>query len=221
VALQPSIDLAGTVTVEGPDAAKYPATSVSLVLGDGTPFNGQQPRATVNKDGSFKISDLPPGIWDINPGPVPPGGYIKSMRLGDQDVLTEEMVIDSSTQAPLKIVIGTQAAKVQGDVTQNGQPARGVVLLAPEARFRHVLSFYRTVAADATGHFEIKNAPPGTYQLYAFNELDPQWIQDPEFLKPFETAGVTVTLREGDNPPQKLVITSPSNPAPANSGGVQ
>jgi hypothetical protein len=221
VALKAPVDLTGTVTVAGPDAAKYPPTTVSLVTGDGTPMNGPQLRATVNKDGSFVIRDVPPGVWDINPGPVPPGGYIKSMRLGDQDVLTEEMVIDSSTQAPLKIVLGTKAAQVQGDVTRDGQPVRSTVVLAPERRYRHVMSFYRTVAADATGHFEIKNAVPGVYQLFALDEFEPQSIQDPEFLKPFEQTGVAVTLREGENTPQALRVISRASPALGNTGGVQ
>jgi hypothetical protein len=143
------------------------------------------------------------------------------MRLGDQDVLTEEMSIDSSTQAPLKIVFSTKAAQVQGDVTRNGQPARAAVVLAPEQRYRHVMSFYRTVTADATGHFEIKNAAPGKYQLFAFDEFEPQSIQDPEFLKPFEQTGVAVTLREGENTPQALMLISTEGPAAGNSGGLQ
>ena len=211
IPLQPSIDLAGSVAVEGPDAAKYSPTSVTLVPGDGIALNGPPPRATVNKDGSFKIVNVPPGVWDINPGQIPPGGYLKSMRLGDQDVLTEEMVIDSSNDAPLRIVISTQAAQVQGDVSRNGQAARAVVLLAPEARFRHVFSSYRTVPADPNGHFEIKNAAPGKYLLFAFEEFDGQSMQDPEFLKPYEAAGVPVTLREGENPPQKLSLITPGS----------
>jgi hypothetical protein len=108
----------------------------------------------------------------------------------------------------LKIVISTRAATIQGDVTRNGKTVRALVLLAPEPRWRHVLSFYRMVSADANGHFEIKNAVPGAYQLYAFDELDRESIQDPEFLKPFEPAGEPVTLREGENPPRKLLVIS-------------
>ncbi len=211
ITLQPSTDVSGTVSVEGPDAAKHPASFVSLVSGDGIPWNGPQLRAEVAPDGTFKIHDVPPGVWDINAGPVPPGGYIKSMHLGDQDVLTEEMVIQPSTEALLKIVLGTRAAAVQGNVSVNGQPARAFVLLAPEARYRHVFSFYRQAVADANGHFEIKNAAPGKYQLFAFDEFDPQSIQDPEFLKPFETLGIPVTLREGANPPETLSLVSLSN----------
>jgi hypothetical protein len=108
---------------------------------------------------------------------------------------------------------------MEGDVSLNGKPARAAVLLVPEPRLRHVLSFYRTVASDAAGPFEIKNAAPGTYELYAFEEFDPQSIQDPEFLKPFAAAGSAVTLREGENPPQKISVTSAANPP--HSGNLQ
>jgi hypothetical protein len=212
IPIEPTIDLAGTVSIEGPDAAKHVASFVSLVSGDDIPWNAPQLRANVNKDGSFKISGVPPGIWDIDAGPVPPGGYIKSMRLGDQDVLTEEMVIHPSTTEQLKIVIGTRAAGIEGDVLQGDQPARAMVLLSPDGKFRHVTSFNRFTTTDDKGHFAIKNATPGEYRLYALEEFDPQSIQDPDFLKPFEKHGVAVTLREGPNDSQKLYIILPAPP---------
>jgi len=218
IPLEPSIDLSGTVSVDGPGAAKVLPSSVSLVPGDRLPFNGLPLRATVGPDGAFTIQGVPPGVWDINVNPLGPEAYLKSMRLGDQDVLTEEMAIQSSTRAPLKIVIGTPPASIQGEVSKDGQPARAAVLLAPEAKFRHVMSFYRSVIADAAGHFEIKNARPGTYRLFAFDEFDPQSIQDPEFLKPFEQEGATVALREGQAASQKLTVIQGTGPQSAITG---
>jgi len=212
IPLEPTIDLAGTVSIEGPDAAKHTPSFVSLVPGDDIPWNAPQLRANVNKDGSFKITGVPPGIWDIDAGPVPPGGYIKSMRLGDQDVLTEEMMIRPSTAEPLKIVIGTRAATIEGDVLQGDQPMRAMVLLSPDGKFRHVTSFNRFTATDDKGHFAIKNATPGEYRLYALEEFDQQSIQDPDFLKPFEKHGVPVSLREGPNDSQKLSVVPAAPP---------
>ena len=212
ITIEPAIDLEGHVSVEGPDSEKHSVSFVNLVPGDGIPWNAPPPRATVNKDGSFKISSVPPGVWDIGVGPIPPGGYIKSMRLGDQDVLTEEMAIHTSTTEPLKIVLATRAATIEGDVLQADQPARAVVLLAPDGKFRNVTSFYRFVTADDKGHFEIKNAVPGQYRLYAFEEFDQQSIQDPDYLKPFESAGVPVTLVEGPNASQKLSVMASDRP---------
>jgi hypothetical protein len=213
IPIETGIDLSGSVSVEGPDAAKHAPSFVNLVAGDGIPWIAPPLRANVNKDGSFKITGVPPGIWDINAGPVPPGGYIKSMRLGDQDVLTEEMMIRPSTAEPLKIVIGTRAATIEGDVLQRDQPARAMVLLSPDGKFRHVTSFNRFTATDDKGHFEIKNATPGEYRLYAFDEFDQRAVQDPDFLKPFEKYGLPVTLREGPNDSQKLSLI-PTAPSP-------
>jgi hypothetical protein len=106
----------------------------------------------------------------------------------------------------LKIVISTRAATIEGDVLQGDQPARAVVLLTPDGKFRHVTSFNRFTATDDKGHFEIKNATPGEYRLYALEEFEQQSIQDPDFLKPFEKFGLPLTLREGPNDSQKLSI---------------
>jgi hypothetical protein len=205
IALEPGVDLSGTVSIEGPDAAKYSASFVTLVPGDGIRWNGPPPRANVGKDGRFTITGVPPGVWDIGAGPVPPGGYIKSIYLGDQDVLTEEMLISPSTAAPLKIILGTQAATLSGELAGDAPP-RAIVLAAPDGKFRHVVSFYRYAGTDGEGHFQIKGLTPGNYKLFAFEEFDRQSIEDPEFLKPFEQAGIPVTLREGNNPEQKLSL---------------
>lgn len=203
VTMDPAIDLMGSVSVEGPDASKYVADSVTLISGDDFMPNSSQVRAKVNKDGTFKLTGVLPGIWDIDARPLPPGGYIKSMSLGDHDVLTKDMVIRSSTTATLKVVLSTQAARLDGTVTQG---PGALVVLAPEAKLRHVQSFYRFAFADEKGHFEIKGATPGRYLLYAFEDVDQQSIQDPNFLRPFESAGVPITLSEGPNQTQKLSL---------------
>jgi hypothetical protein len=126
------------------------------------------------------------------------------MHLGDQDDLTEDMTIHPSTTEPLNIVMSTRAALIEGDVIDGDQPARARVLLAPEEKVRHVFRFYRFAVADGQGHFEIKDAAPGQYELFPFDEFNPESIQDPDFLKPFESAGVSVDLGEGSNNPQKI-----------------
>ena len=204
IPLDPPIDLSGTVTVEGPDAAEHPVSTVALTPGDDLPASGAL-QGNDNKDGTFKSAAVPAGIWDIGPSPIT-GGYIKSMRLGDLDVLTEDMVISPSTTAKLKIVMGTKAAVLEGDILKGDQPARAVALLVPAEKFRHVAAFYRWIGSDDKGHFEMKGVRPGDYKLFAVEEIDPRTVQDPEFLKPIEASGVAVTLREGTNEKQKLTV---------------
>ena len=206
IPLEAGIDLSGSVSVEGPEAGKNPVSFVNLTPGDDIPWNRPPLRAIVKKDGTFKITGVPPGVWDIGVGPIPRGGYLKSMQLGDQDVLTEEMAIRSTTSEALKIVVSTRGATIDGDAVQGDEPARGVVVLAPDGKFRHVTSFHVFAETNDKGHFEIRGATPGEYRLYAFEEFDRESIQDPDFLKPFEKFSVPVTLREGPNGSQKLSL---------------
>ena len=208
IPLEAGVDIVGSILVEGPDAAKYPASYVALIAGDGIPYNGPSLRTNVNKDGSFRIKGVVSGIWDIDVGPIPAGGYIKSMQLGDHDVLTEDMVIRPTTASILKIVLSTRAATLDGDAALGEHQSAAIVVLAPEGKLSHVTSFYRFAATDEKGHFEIKNAVPGRYVLYAFDEFDRRSIQDPAALKPFASAGVAVTLSEGPNGSQKLSVLS-------------
>ncbi len=205
IAVEPGIDLLGSVTVEGPDAGKHPAAFVGLSPGDGVRSNSPPARATVGKDGNFKLTNVVPGVWDISAGPIPPGGYIKSMRLGDQDVLTEEMAISPDTSAKLKIVIGTQGASLEGDLDQpEDRQARAWVVVKPEGKHRNVQSFGASMMTDEKGHFAFKGLTPGAYRLYAFSQYSRSLMQDPEALKPFEERGVSLELKEGKNAPAKL-----------------
>lgn len=200
IKLDPGIDLAGTVKIEGQKLD--PATRVLLSSGDDLPFNAESPEAPVKADGTFVISGVVPGIWDINVQPIPEGGYIKSMRLGRQDVLTEDMLISSDTTDHLDIVVSTRGGILVGDVkTESGDPAGPVyVLAAPDGQYSNVLSFYESAASDEKGHFKLSHLTPGHYKLYAFEALDYCAWCDPDFLKPFAHQGHPVEIAEGMNP---------------------
>ncbi|MDQ2899870.1 MAG: carboxypeptidase-like regulatory domain-containing protein [Acidobacteriota bacterium] len=207
ISLEAGVELTGKVMVEGPGAAAQHPSFVALSPGDNLPWRTQPPRTNVGKDGSFKFASVPPGVWDIDAGPIPSGGYIKSMRLGDRDVLTEDMVVQSGMKDRLNITMGTQGASLEGDVTRGDAPAPNApVLLYPDGKYRHVLSFSRLVNSDEKGHFEMIGVTPGAYKLYAFEELDRNSSEDPELLKPYEQLGLLLRLKEGNNDSQKLTV---------------
>jgi hypothetical protein len=158
----------------------------------------------VKADGTFVIESVTPGVWDIGVNPIPPGGYIKSMRLGDQDVLTEDMTIGPRTAGVLRIVASARGGVLEGHVKRSEEDTRAIVLLAPAGRFSHVLSFYSQGIADETGHFKMEGLTPGAYKLYAFEAMEYGAWQNPEFLKPLESYGEKVEIVEGTNPPKEL-----------------
>ncbi|MEO8659311.1 MAG: carboxypeptidase-like regulatory domain-containing protein, partial [Bryobacteraceae bacterium] len=169
VVLLPPVDVKGTVRYEGDPARRPPAFQVSLSPGEPIPV--QPPAlAKVNTDGTFVISGVPPGTWDINPGPIPKGGFLKSMRLGEQDVLTEDMDIGPGTDAPLNIVISSRGGKIAGEL-ETGKPPRGpaTIMLAPVGKFAAVMSFFSVVESEADGKFELSGLTPGKYRLFAFD----------------------------------------------------
>ncbi|MDQ6676458.1 MAG: carboxypeptidase regulatory-like domain-containing protein [Acidobacteriota bacterium] len=192
VALAPGIDLPGAVQVEGPGAEKVEEMRVSLSSGDYVPMRSRL-QATVEA-GNFTLRDVPAGIWDINVAPIPAGAYIKSMTLGRQDVLAEDMLITAASKGPLKIVISTAAPRVEGTVTPAG-PA--TILIAPTGKFADVFSFFSTARADEKGRFQAAGLNPGTYRIYAFHQIEPESWQDPAFLRPFEAQSQALDLKEG------------------------
>jgi hypothetical protein len=215
IPLQPTADLSGVVQVEGQGAEKYRRFEVSLVSGDGVPGFGGSPRAKTKDDLHFTLSNVPAGVWDINVDPIPAGGFVKGMYLGDQDVLTADMVIGPKSPTTLKIVISTQGAKLEGDLA--GDPlkdgARATILLAPARKISRALSFFHTKVTDAKGHFSMDSLSPGQYNVFAFEDLAPDAYLDPEFLKPFAKWGQPVELREGQTASAKPRLIPASSTA--------
>jgi protocatechuate 3,4-dioxygenase beta subunit len=191
------IELAGRVDLEG--GSSTGPFQVSLIPGGDPP--GRRPiRVEAHADGTFVAADVVPGIWDIGVNPLPRGGYVKAMRLGDRDVLTDDLIVDAGTHEPLHLVVSTRGAVVTGTVTVPpgvARSARAVMLLAPVGKYANVLSFYGRASSDDAGHFEFTGVTPGRYKLYAFEEMDSSAYQDPNFLKPFETLSEPFDVAEG------------------------
>jgi hypothetical protein len=202
--LEAGIDLVGNLKIEGNITEK--GALVVLSSGDAIPNNGVAPQGEVKADGSFVIPGVVPGIWDIDVQPIPQGGYLKSMFLGQQDVLTDDMVIASDTTDRLNIVVSTRGGILEGDVkTESGEAAGPAnVLAAPDGKYSHVLSFYGVANADEKGHFRLKGLTPGLYKLYAFEALEYCAWCNPDFLKPFASQGEPVQITEGVNPSKEV-----------------
>ncbi|MBN9662994.1 MAG: carboxypeptidase regulatory-like domain-containing protein [Acidobacteria bacterium] len=203
----PCIQLSGHLRITGPGPGPLSGRQVMLSSGESLPIDRK--RAEVQADGSFVVKDVPPGIWDISPGSIPSGGYLKSMKLGQTDVLTNGMVIAPDTKDSLEIVISTRAAQLRGHVENS---FASIVLAAPQGERASVPSFYLPAGVDENGDFQFRNLAPGSYRIYAFEAMQPGAWRDPEFLKNYAGLGTPVELAEGPGPEIK-VTAIPGAPA--------
>ncbi len=197
VAVETPVELRGAVKLEGGGAGKF---SVHLVPGASMQNQGAFPNAAMKEDGSFVFAAVPPGVWDIEVQPMPKGGYLKSMKLGEEDVLTKDMVVTSRTNQTLNIVVSLKGATLEGevDIPQSHVGLEASVLLAPEGNLRPVLSYYTLKGINTEGEFQMEGLTPGSYRVYAFAELNHRSYQDPEFLKPFAEHGIAIEIKEGE-----------------------
>jgi len=207
--LEKGTRLAGHVSVEGRPADGATQYEVTLLPGDGMPVRRNRFSATVGPDGSFSFDAVTRGVWDIGIHPIPKGGYVKSMKLGDQDVLTEDMTITPSNSAPLNIVLSTRGGAVTGTVKMpdaakanaglevSGQPP-ATVLLIPVGKFSQVESFRIERPTEEGGKYELRGITPGSYRIFAFDHLARYEVQDPDFLARIEPLGRPVEVHEGE-----------------------
>jgi hypothetical protein len=164
-------------------------------------------------DGSFVVEVIPGDLQisiapllnltsrpNVNP-PVPASlqhAYVKSVRLGDVDVLNNGLRLQGPVAASLEIVIGTTTGGFGGTVLTdrlNAGPGITVALL-PEVRRRTDL--YKIATTDPAGRFHMDHVPPGSYRAFAWQDVsDGAWL-DPDFMQAHEARGAAVPIDEGN-----------------------
>ena len=157
------------------------------------------PRAVVADDGSFTVSDLTSGRFQVGAYGGAPGTYVKSIRYGDQDVLASNW-LPSPGATSLQIHFAAGAAKVEG-VAQgaDGKPSSGVsVTLIPDPQVPDRSDLYKQGTTDQNGTFHLSGVPPGKYRAYAWDHLEFGNQFDPGFMKAYEGKGIAVEIAPSD-----------------------
>jgi len=157
--------------------------------------------------GPLLTSATPP---DSTPTPVPPALqslYVKSIRMGDIDVLNDRLHLENLSRDPLLIVIGSNPGKLDGQTLNNRQqPVGGMtVVLVHDNGLRYRVN-EKTAVSDTAGRFEFQNVPPGNYKLFAWDSVEPGAWQDPDFMRSYESRGIPVHIDEGASASQNIAI---------------
>ena len=182
-------DVAGRVRVDG--GPEQPVLSGTVeVLPIDPQSAGTTPRPSrVAEDGTFKISGLIPGEYQLRLQDQPgTRTYIRNITYEANDILNFPWNFSGTANGTIEIVRRAGSARLSGTVTNaRSEPAAARVVLLPEARFRSDL--YKSAAADRTGRFMFTDITPGEYRLFAFEVLESGAEFDPDFMKSFELQG--------------------------------
>lgn len=206
----PGIEVTGHVAVEGPDALDLSNVRIMLQPREtlGIMFGGFSP-ARIDENRSFKLQDVAPGLMNLNVTGIPSGAYLKSVRSDQTDVLANGLSTDLPP-APLEVLLSPNAAQVTGTVqnsnTSGPAPGTTVVLVPQEKERKEQQSYYKLITTDQNGGFTFKDVVPGEYKIYAWEDIEPGAYMDPDFMKPIETKGDSLTLQEKDQKAVQLTM---------------
>ena len=213
--IERGVDVWGTAVVEGSGARaaasdgngekeKLDLTELRVALQpreEGLPYFGSGSRV-IKEDGSFTVQNAMRvasrvAVWGR--GPLPGNYYLKSARIDGNEVLEEGLDLSAGPpRGQLELVVSPNGGQVEGAVLKDGKPFSGAtVTLVPEEKRRERRELFKTAATDQYGRFTLRGIAPGTYQLFAWEEIEPGAHQDSEFLKPYEKLGHEVTVEEG------------------------
>lgn len=205
VTMVPSFAIEGRVEVAGAAAALSKINLRFQAIEGLAP--GPPPSGKVGTDGTLRVAGVTPGLWDFVLDGLPEGLFIQSATYGDADALHRELNVVSGSPAMLRIVLGSNGAQISGIVSQGGQPSRATVVLAPAAsELRHDPLLFRVASAGDNGLFDFKGVRPGSYKLFAFEDVEPFAWLDSEMVKPVEEMGDAVDVSEGDRLTRQLAV---------------
>jgi len=216
--LQPGEELKGQLLVEGPAAGSL--ANAQIMLQEEGANHGYGVGANVKADGSFTLAEVQSARYSLSfcCGPVSSDNYyLKSARLGDQNVLESGLDLTHGVSATLEVVLSSNGGQVEGVVLNaNEQPEAGAtVVLVPDEPRRSQTRLYKDTTTDQYGRFTITGIAPGGYKLFAWEDVEDGAYEDSDFLKAFEALGEPKAIHERSRESAQLkLIPAESKKAP-------
>jgi hypothetical protein len=220
--LQPGVTLSGNFTVESsgtPAPTDYSVFRVEVPeldplpgggTGRGGPFGGRG----VEKNGSFAIANLQPGLHYIRvTGGAQGQGQalwtVKAINVAGQDVADSAIELKPGENVEnVTIILSDRTTEISGtvrDPRNAGTAAISVIAFSSDpSHWRPQSRRIQAVRTDQSGAFRLRNLPPGDYFLLATDDVEQgEWF-DPAFLENARSAAQRISLSEGDKKTQDL-----------------
>jgi beta-lactamase regulating signal transducer with metallopeptidase domain len=199
VAVNPAVNLEGTVVVHEQGAQAVPLESMKIGLRSRSiPSIRTQssiPVFPVDASGKFTAVGLAGEEALVDVTGLPEAAYVADILQGDQSVYDSGLRLTASPE-PLRVIVGSMGGTVEGIVrNEQRQPESLVtVVLVPAAERRQNAALFKTRVTNDAGRFEIRGIPPGTYTVLAWKSVPPTAWQNAEFLSSFVNRGHVVKV---------------------------
>jgi protocatechuate 3,4-dioxygenase beta subunit len=215
----PSFTLSGHIFVEGDGVtslAQYSPNLRQAELPEDPGFFMNQDffgtNTTVDRLGNFEWKNVDPGNYIVQVfGGNGQGFFLKSVRLGGRDVTTGFTV---SGPAMLELVVSTKGGAVEGTVVEKEKDvddahpvANATAVAVPEEKYRKLADHFGMGQTDQHGRFTVRGLAPGSYTLYAWQDLEEGVWRDPDFLRSQEANGAAVKVEEGSHQTVELKLS--------------
>jgi len=221
----PSFTLSGHLRIEGSAAAdlsQYSANLRQAELPEDPGFFMSQEffgtNAPADRLGNFEWKNVTPGNYIVQVyGGDGQGFFLKSVKLGGRNI---ETGFTASGPATLDLLVSTKGGTVEGAVVDPAvekaaekdsdevhQVANATVVAVPEEKYRKLPDRFGIESTDQHGHFTIRGLAPGSYTLYAWQDLEDGVYRDPDFLKSQEPNGTVLKVEEGSHQQIELKVS--------------
>jgi len=159
-------------------------------------------------DGSFTVTRLTPDNYTLVLSGLPPNQYLRSAQLGTHDAANSLLHVEGTVSDLLEIVLSPATGSFEAVVIdRNSQPvAAATVALVPNLERRRRFELYRTATTDSAGRASLTNIAPGTYKVFAWQDIELNAWQNSDAMRPFEDRGVAVTIEENGKVRQAITV---------------
>ncbi|MEO8100502.1 MAG: carboxypeptidase regulatory-like domain-containing protein [Acidobacteriota bacterium] len=204
VRLAPPLEVTGKVVPDKTDSTinysniRLNFTS-STPAGQGGRGGGGQPRIDLAADGKFATT-LDSDTYTVEIAGAPAGYYLKAVKLSGREAPDNRVDLTFSG-AVLEVVLANDSGSITGKVEKsNGDPVQSARVTVVPANNSTRRDLYKSATSGADGTFTLSSLPPGSYRLYAWEEVEANAWMDLDFRRPFETLGSSATIKDGAGP---------------------
>jgi 5-hydroxyisourate hydrolase-like protein (transthyretin family) len=195
IELRPAAKISGIVRVEdGRAFDSMPSIMLSPIDGNG--MRSVRP----DRDGTFELTNLGPDQYTIGTSQLPKEMYLKSIRVGGQEVSPSLLDLTEGDPGEIQIVLSPKAAGIRGTVRdEKGElvPSASVALWSKGDRPPV------SIMSDENGMFAIGSLPPDDYYLAAQTQSD---FSEPDRRPSPEALAHPVVLHEGSHEAVDLTL---------------